>query len=180
MSQTNFFASPDDLSPVLDAVEANMPVAYTSIGMFGSDNVTSVLAGRLIQTLKLPAGPSSAVCPAYLVTPNDCVVRVRPVTVASVGVRYAVDQLHNPDSVALTHGGFGPGGTLIAGKVGTASDTAIARRLQRTFNAAIRSTFVRVNAYWVGPEAMEHFRRGGRLTFSLASPSEFDLRLPAT
>jgi len=68
---------------------------------------------------------------------------------------------------------------LIAGRVATASDSPVAKQLHVVYSTAIGKTFKRVNAFWVGPKAMEHLKRGGRLTFGAAAAPEFDLQSPA-
>ena len=173
----HFFALPDDLLPVFDAVEAKTPVAYTLTGMFDAADAPFVRAGSLLPSLHFPAESTSSSCPTYLVTLGAAHVQLRAVSVRSKGIRYAVDQLANPESVVLTHGGFDAGGVLISGRVATASDAPAAKRLQASYAAAIGKTFKRVNAYWVGPRAMDHLRGGGRLTHSAASPAKFDLAL---
>ncbi|MHB8866846.1 MAG: hypothetical protein ACYC6N_31170 [Pirellulaceae bacterium] len=93
------------------------------------------------------------------------------------GVRYAVDQLINPDSVTFSHGGFFSLEVLLHGRVDTASDSAVAQELYRVFSSAIARVFVRVKAFWLGPQAKELFRNGCRLTMGAISPKEFDLTL---
>src|SRR4051812_861655 len=92
--------------------------------------------------------------------------------------RWAVDQLANPDSTILRHGGMFKSDILLAGEVRTASRTTAALRLQRAFDAAIRKTFVKIQAFHVGPEAVALLDSGYRLTAAEQSPPEFDLRRP--
>ncbi|MET3493473.1 hypothetical protein [Variovorax boronicumulans] len=175
MTQRHFFALPGDLLLVFDAVESKAAVSYTLAGIFDTPDVTSVHAGRALPSLRVPAAASSIDCATYLVMPADVAVQVRPIPTSLGATRFAIDQLLNPASVTLSHGGFDVNMTLISGRVATASDALQARRLQSAFANAIGRLFERVNAYWVGPMAMEHFQRGGRLTHNASSPSEYDL-----
>jgi hypothetical protein len=52
----------------------------------------------------------------------------------------------------------------------------VARRLQRTFDTAIRKHFVKISAFFVGPAAEALLDSGCRLTAAEQSPPEFDLR----
>jgi hypothetical protein len=90
-------------------------------------------------------------------------------------MRFAIDQMANPDSIVLTHGGLNGAGVLVSGRVATISGTPAAKRLQAAFCNAIARRFPRVNAFHVGPAAGELLRRGGRLTPDASSPAEFDL-----
>lgn len=175
MTQRHFFALPDDLLLVFEAVESKAAVSYTLAGVFDTPELSPVHAGRALPSLYLPAPGSSTDCATYLVLPVEVAVQIRPVPTSLGPTRFAVDQLFNPASVTLSHGGFDANLALISGRVATASDAPQARRLQSAFSNAIGKLFERVNAYWVGPKAMEHFQRGGRLTFNASSPPEFDL-----
>lgn len=175
MTQRHFFALPEDLLPVFDLLESRAAVSYTLAGIFDTPDVSSVLAGRAIPSLHLPAASSSIDCPTYLVTPAGVAVHVRPVPISGGPIRFAIDQLLNPASITLSHRGFDAKGTLISGRVASASDTPQAKKLQSACSYAIGKLFERVNAYWVGPKAMEHYQSGGRLTHSASSPPEYDL-----
>ena len=102
-------------------------------------------------------------------------MKVRPVPQTVGGIRYAVDQLVNPYSITFNHGGFFSPTILLYGRVDTVSDEETAIRLYRAFANAIGKSFKRVRAFWVGPDAYEHFRHGCRLTIGANSPTEYDL-----
>ena len=90
--------------------------------------------------------------------------------------RWSVDQLANPDSTVLRHGGLFKENVLLAGEVRTAFKTAVALRLQRAFDAAIREHFVKIQAFYVGAAAEALLDSGCRLTAADQCPPEFDLR----
>jgi hypothetical protein len=90
--------------------------------------------------------------------------------------RWSVDQLANPDSIILPHGGLLKENVLLSGEVRTAYKTTVALRLQRAFDAAIRKHFVKIQAFYVGPAAEALLDSGCRLTAAEQCPPEFDLR----
>lgn len=172
----HFFATADDLLPVLDHVESKLSLAYTLTGLFTSPLISAIARGVDIPTLRKPTkGPNAINSPSYLVTPFDVAVQVRDVSQKSGGMLYAVDQLINPESIILSHGGFFSPEILLYGRVGTVSDSAVAKTLYRAFANAISKQFVRIRAYWVGPEAAKLQREGCRLTIGAHSPRECDL-----
>ncbi len=175
-TQRHFFAAGDDLLPVFESVEANRDLSYTLCGLFPSGKLTSVAAGREIPALRSRAPyPSAIACPQYLVTAAGATVSVREVPQKAGGVLYGVDQLANPESMIMQLGGVYPPDALLHGRVGTASSAPFALQLQRAFASVIGKLFEHIRAFYVGPEAMELWRRGYRLTTSAQSPREYDL-----
>jgi hypothetical protein len=83
--------------------------------------------------------------------------------------------LINPDSITFSHSGFFSPEILLYGRVGTASDSAVAKKLCRVFSSAIAKEFDRVKAFWVAPQANELLRKGCWLTIGAHSPKEYDL-----
>lgn len=178
MAQRHFFAFPDDLLLVFARVEQKHELAYTLTGMFESPTFRSYSTGASLPALGAEAGPSSVNCATYLVSPAVIQVHVRAVPQRAGGTRYSIDQLANPDTITLTLGGLHSSGALISGRVATASRSDSAKLLLSAFSRAIAAQFTRVNAFYVGPDAMSLLRRGGRLTHSVASPPEYNLAQP--
>lgn len=171
-----FFATADDLHPVFSRVEAKREVLYTQIGVFEARPAAGLPRGEGLPTLRLaPEGRSTVQCSAYLVTPARVIVNVREVPQRAGGVRYAVDQLMNPDSITINHGGRLEPDVLLAGWVGTCTGGDVSAALFRAYTSAIARTFIRVKAFWVGPEARKLLASGRRLTQSADSPAEYDL-----
>ena len=170
------FATADDLLPVFSRVEAKREVVYTLMGLLEARPVEAFTRGEELPTLRRPpVGRATVQCSAYLVTPAGVPVNVREVPQRAGGVRYAVDQLVNPDSIELNHGGRPELGVLLAGRVATCAGTEASVALFRAYAKAIARTFTRVKAFWVGPEARELLAIGCRLTVSADSPPEYDL-----
>jgi hypothetical protein len=149
--QRLFFATAEDLLAVFDRVEARRRLAYTLTGLFETPELRTAPSGAAIPTLHSPAPHAGAIAGYnYLVTAADDPVVVREVPQRRGGVRYAVDQLANPRSVALMPGGPYPPDVRLYGRVGTASDAEFSVRLYRAFATAIGELFRRVGAYYVG------------------------------
>lgn len=173
----HFFATADDLLPIFNAVERRNRLVYTLMGLHESPELSAYHAGRDIATLRdVRHAPNTSVGPAYLVTLVGAHVVVRIVPQRNGSIRHAVDQLLNPDSITFEHGGFLSPEILLNGRVGTVSDSAVAKKLCRAFYAAIAKEFIRVNAFWVGPQAHDLLLKGCRLT--MGADSSFTLKLP--
>lgn len=171
-----FFATPEDLLPVLLSVEVRHRLSYTRTGHVDKPSVESFQTAKDLPTLFQPAPFESAIVnPAYLVTESATDVVLRQLSPYEGRERWAVDQLSNHDSIVLRHGGFYGDRLLLNGEVRSAYKTSVAIRLQRAFDAAIRKHFVKIKAFYVGKQAEALLDSGYRLTAAQQSPPEFDL-----
>jgi hypothetical protein len=172
-----FFATPEDLLPVLLSVEARQSVAYTLCEHLHEPRVDRFLTAHELPTLFQPAPFESAVLgAAYLVTESATDIVLRQLSPFEGKDRWAVDQLCNPDSTVLRHGGLYGDNVLLRGEIRTAHKTKVALRLQRAFDAAVRKHFVKIRWCYVGREAEALLDSGYRLTAAQQCPTESDLR----
>jgi hypothetical protein len=172
----HFYATKDDLLPVIEAFEAKEPVKYVLTGLHRGAELTVYSRGRDIGTLGLPAPHANAISGYnYLVALSTEIIQVQTCPQNSGGVRYAVDQGVNPRTITLLHGAFFAPDVLLYGRVGTVSDEPVAIRLYRAFSGALTKRFHRIQEFWVGPNAAKLLVSGCRLTIGANSPREFDL-----
>ena len=172
-----FFATPEDLLPVLLSVETRHHLSYTPCGHIDKPMIESFGTARELPTLFLPAPNESAVAgPSYIVTESTATIVLRELSPYLGKERWAVDQLENPNSTVLRHGGFYGEHLLLRGEVRTAYKSPVATRLQRAFDTAIRNAFVKVKAFYVGKQAEALLDAGYRLTAAKKSPPEYDLQ----
>jgi len=175
MKYIHLFATNRDWKDVLDAFEAKQFVRYTSMNHMYENAAPSLTKGLDIPSLGLAKGEQTGLCDSYLITRLSAPIQVRTLTQYDGTRRFDIDQLFNPDSVR-----FIPGGRwkemIIAGVIDTKSDSSTAQSLIRGLYAPIKKVFTRVNAFWVGPQALIQWKEGRRLTGAEQSPSEYDLR----
>ncbi len=178
---TQFFATKDDILPLTAWVESQRRIKYVRTGLFAERKLSVHERAEMLPKLGTATSETAIGGDCYLVADSDSAINVREVPQVSGGLRYAVDQLQNPQTVAFQAGGFWTEDILLYGRVGTASDDAISVELYKLFATAIRKQFVRAGAFYVGPSAAEYAHQGCRLTIGAQSPREFDLaidRLP--
>jgi hypothetical protein len=174
MKQINFFAIKEDLGPILEAIEREIPIKYILMGQFSKIEFSTFNNGIHIPNLgQSPTGSASS-GRSFLVTGQAVPIEVRPVVTPS-GVRYLLDQLSNPDTITLSPGGRWGEDVVLSGRVATASDTPLARELMKIFNSTIRTRFSKIKAFYVGREAAILLDAGKRLTAAEQSPREYDL-----
>jgi hypothetical protein len=112
----------------------------------------------------------------YLVFTRGISIEVRPVPQRRGGIKYAVDQLANPKTIAFRPGGAFGQACLIAGQVGTASDDPNSLELFQLFSKQTRHQFAKIKSSFVGKEAGELLDKGWRLTANAKSPTLYDLK----
>jgi hypothetical protein len=175
-----FFATADDLLPVLLGLEGKHPIKYTPVGQFESPDVPSFASARELPTLFLPAPQASAsACPKYLVTCLGAPVKSRRISRSDGSTAWSIDQLENGESIVFAHGGRFGEDVLLQGEVRTVHGDPVAQKLQRAFDAAIRKAFTKIQAFRVGKEAEALLDAGIRLTAARQSPAKFDLARPS-
>ncbi|KLU25972.1 hypothetical protein EOS_11930 [Caballeronia mineralivorans PML1(12)] len=188
MKRIHFFASKNDIQSITDLVESTDAVKYILAHhhfhpMSGPDAPIYETA-RDIPDLGVAAANQTVNCARYLVVEHS--TGVTPMTrhigknLPDGGKWYTAYEAGNcRECVEFNAGGFWSDGTLINGLVQTWSDDPAAQRLMRRFAAGLKKNFVaKINVYWIGREANEFLKNGGRLTFNSSAPPEFNIKIP--
>lgn len=128
--QRHFYATSNNLLPVLNHIEAKLQLAYTLTGLFDKEVQDTHANGTILPKLEKWLNAENAIAgPAYLVTERSLPIQGRVIEQHDGSKKYAVDQLLNPDSVVFQHGGFYTGKILLSGRVATVSDTPAAMKI---------------------------------------------------
>jgi hypothetical protein len=176
MSRIYFFATGADLVLVLWHLEQKFALKYVEEGMLAGTRP------RIWKTVSdLPhfgeaTGDQEIACDPYLITSTDAEIHVLSGEMWNGKLRYDVYPSANPESVLLRRGGRWRNGPLISGHLIASSEADLARKMMNAVRSVVRKHFTRINAFWVGPEALTLFRSGTRLCTAIQSPPEYDLR----
>jgi hypothetical protein len=138
--------------------------------------LTEFIAGTSLPNLGLAPSGDSVHEPAFLVINRNNAVVVREVPQHKGGFKFAIDQLHNPDSTVFQPCGLHREGILIAGRIATTGATPAALALHQLMVRTVTRGFCRIQSYWLGPEALTLFQAGARLTAAVQQPVTYDLR----
>ena len=134
-----FFATAEDLVPVLLSVEERIRIKYTPFGHFDTPDVKSFASIRDLPTLFVRRQTNRLLLArSIVVTELDGVVASRRIARYDDTTVWSIDQLENADSTVLSHGGFFGDDVLLYGEVRTVHKTPAAQRLQRAFDTAIK------------------------------------------
>jgi hypothetical protein len=176
MSRLYFFATGADLLLVLRQLESKFDIKYVEENRLRGTVPDIWNTIDNLPSLGMATGDQEIACDSYLVMSADAKVSVHSSVMVDDEMRYDVHQLSNPDSVLLRLGGFWKDGSLISGHFITSSEQEFPRKLINFLRTRVKKSFVRVQAFWVGPEALVRLRNGMRLCTAIQSPPEYDLR----
>ncbi len=191
-----FYSTKKDILGVTEQLESSDPIKYVRFGQTTKLPPESYSSAMQIPHLGIATHPSSVGCEKYLVCDPETTIRPRPLKTLSesdvnrsiipnkeplidlIGVeRYALDQLFNPNTITFSSGGLWKDQFLLHGGIGTASQSEFSEELMKRFLSAIKKSFIKIKAFYVGPQALELLKNGTRLTISAQSPLEFDLKI---
>ena len=180
MKRIFFFATADDIIPVLRQFEANAPLKFVVMGNITTPNRPIYLHASDIPNPGIATHETGNASTAYMVSLRDTKNHMRKLVGKSGEHRWTLDNGDNEESVILTMAGLWEDGTLLPGLMDTLHQTSVAQQLMKWFLAALKEEgFTKIESWWVGRKAMEMLRSGKRLTTTaVQSPPQFDLKLP--
>jgi hypothetical protein len=176
-SRIHFFAIKEDWPAVFDYVERKRHLVYTATGFdqMRNPDPPRYLEGKAIPNLGLASYEQCIACDSYMVSPFPKVPTPIKGLMFDGEARYDLYSSAYPDTIRLIHAGRWKD-MIVSGLIDTMGQGPQAQSLINAFHAAMKKSFTRVNAYWVGPQAHGEWLQGRRLTDAEQSPPEYDLR----
>lgn len=172
VSAVHFFATKNDLEPVVEAVESKKSLRYVLMGSFEQPKIEEYRTALDIRGFGLANSGQQVQQNSYLVMDAKIKPQFREVPQRRGGLRYIVDTVANPTAIVFRHGGLFEECCLITGEIsGEASSD-----LYPIFAYEIKQHFGKIQSYLVGPEAARLLDQGIRLTANVRASTEFDLR----
>ncbi len=175
--QIFFFGLKEDLISIIKFIESNFEIKYVSAGLkdeipFCIDtlfedmsNIGNVKYGDWNHNEK------------YLILPKTKDLVIEDIPQRKGGIKYAIDQKENNESVVLFLGGQHKDNAIIASKIGTISETEFSKNIFKFASKYIKKHFKKINKFYVGTEALKKSRQEGvRLTTDVNSSLEYDLK----
>jgi hypothetical protein len=175
MKQIYFYATKEDLFPVLKMVEQGKSLKYVRMGNFTKPELDIYMHGSEIPNFGKANSKAGSTCEAFLVCDHATNVNMRAFKGNGAIDRFCVDQLLNPDTVTFTPAGAWNEDILLDGRVATVSQSPTSQELMKLFQKAIKKHFTKIRAFYVGSEAHSMLKAGKRLAIGADSPREFDL-----
>jgi hypothetical protein len=179
MKRIFFFATPNDIVPVLRRFQNNAPLKYVETIKLATPNRSIYLDPGEIPNPGISTQASGNTSIEYMVSLRDKKNQVYTFVDSSGTRRWMINGADNEDAVILNMAGLWRTGTLLPGIMDTMHDTRVAQQLMRWFLASLKQEgFVKMDLWWLGREAMTYLRGGRRLTIAEQAPPEYDLQPP--
>ena len=172
-----FYATAEDLAPVLSALEAHESLQYTLTGLFKVNKLQTYFSFAEIPNFSQASHPNAIANPTYLAALRGTALRTSEIPQEAGGVRFDVSQRLNEDTITFSPGGWYGTQVILYGRVATISASPSSKNLYNFFAKACRGHFQKVQKFYVGAEALNLANGGVRLTIGASSPAEFDLRV---
>jgi hypothetical protein len=178
VKQILFFGLKEDLLQMLELVESEVSLTFVRMGNFLEHDINDAMrkfeTGAALPNLGKASADSSAACDAFLVSQRECRIKMRRIRTCGAD-RVCIDQVENPNTIEFKPAGLWNDKIVLHGRIATVSESRSSQALMTQFETAIKKTFCKIKAFYVGPKALEFLKTGKRLTISVQSPPEFDL-----
>jgi hypothetical protein len=180
MKRIFFFATPIDAAALLDRFEDNAPLKFIEMGNLETPSRETHTKSSKIPNIGISTNETGSGSKSYLVTYRDSEVHINNFIGTYGENRWSLSNGENENTVILTLAGIWRTGTLLPGNMSTLHETKQAQKLMRSFLSSLeKERFIKIELWWVGPEAMKMLKNGKRLsTTAQQSPSDYDLRIP--
>lgn len=175
--QLFFFVTTSDIQSILQKFESSNAVQYIQTGMFDDFSVTLFNSMFNYEFLGYSISGDWNQLDSFLILPVGVKVNIREVPQKRGGLKYAIDQMQNPQSIVFKPGGILREGVIVAGSIGTISDHKYSILLYRNLSNQMKKEFSKIGNFHVGEDAKRKLSDGWRLVTNEKSPKDYDLVL---
>ncbi len=165
-----FYATRNDLLPLLQQVEQAVPIKYTEAGRFDDGRLRHYPSADALPNLGMASNSAAVACRRYLMSE-----RYQPVLPRLAGPSTLIDQVENSETVSFNTGGLWGDDILLHGRFATLSSGPFPSRLMKELRGNLRKRFNKIKVFYVGKEAQEMLNSGKRLTLAESTPKNYDL-----
>ena len=174
--QFMFYATAQDLTPVLSLLEAQKKLQYTPMLDVVSNKPQNYFSYADIPDFGRTCHPTGVMNPTYLVALRGTVVQVKTIYLRTGGVNFSIGQGLNRDTVTLSPGGMYGNDVLLYGTIATVSESEASLELYDFMVEPYLARFTQVHEFYLGPEAFDLWKSGVRLTTAAIGPADSGLK----
>jgi hypothetical protein len=171
--QLFFFATKRDLFELVNFLDSSFNIKYAEAGLL-NNKVNCISSLHSAIELHLMEYGDWNFNKRYIVLPRDVDLQIREIQQRAGGVKYAVDQMKNNDSIVIFLGGKYNEEAIIASKIGTISQTEFATNMMKNLSAYFKK-YKKVEEFFICSEALKAAEEGLRLSTDIQSID--DLRI---
>jgi len=174
--QIFFYGLKEDFIEIFKSVESSFNIKYAQAGLFDDkvsvSSVRSLVTSDDIDDVEYGDWNNNK---KYLLLPKENDIQIRSIPQKKGGIKYAVDQMKNEDSVVFYIGGIYKDNAVIASKIATISNTEFTKSILKYLTAYIKKNFDNINGFYVSPKALKESEKGLRLTTDINASLDYDL-----
>jgi len=162
--QIFFYGLEIDLRDILKHIEQNFEVKYIKVGLldYTPDTIDSFLDTE--NTIGVSLYKDWNQVDKYMIIPKTEEVEIRNVPQKRGGLKYAIDQMKNPNSIIFYSGGVYNESFIIASKIGTISQTEFSKKIFKSVSSYIKKGFQKEGAFYISDESLKKQKQGVILT----------------
>lgn len=163
--QIPMYATKNDFAAVFRGVSLERPIDFVATGLFDKAEMTILHESDDIASFS-----------AYMAFDRGLSIEQRVVPQRDGTTKFAIDPMINKKTIIFRCGGLIGNERLVAGDIAASDTNEQSEEIYRLFVRHIMKNFKKVKSYYVGPEAMDLFDQGIRLSPSEKSPELYDLK----
>ena len=168
MKQILFFATPNDIQPIISALETTNKIVFARVGSYDIKD-PPLISGAEIPNPGVATNETASGSDSYLVVPAGSRLNLHPYTSEDSDTfgrkMWSVYSGFNDESVEMTLAGIWEDGTLLPGSVRSMHNNEFAKKIMRDFQASLKKAkFEKVQSWWLSTEAVQMLRAGKRLS----------------
>ncbi|WP_326981995.1 hypothetical protein VUJ46_17455 [Chryseobacterium sp. MYb264] len=173
--QILFFATKEDIEPIMKIIEYNHSIRYYEMGLFDERESSTYNSVLEILNFGTPKNSDWNKDLRLMAMPKGIPLVTRTVPQVKGGVKYAIDPSQNQTSICFQFGGIYNEGILLAGSCGTAFINDFSLEVFKDFSSHIKKEFKKIDNFYVGEKAEEKLKEGWRLVTNEKLSKEYDL-----
>ncbi|MDC6384617.1 hypothetical protein D2V93_02250 [Flagellimonas taeanensis] len=154
----------EGLMKLLDFIESSFEIKYIRAGLLDEHPKTkNSLTDKL--ELGIVDHKDWNFNEKYLILKQNDELHVREVPQKKGGIKYAIDQMKNADSLIISLGGYNKTeNAIIASKITTKNNTSFTNLFFKKLNEFLKANNKKVESFYIGADALIMAKEGTRLT----------------
>ncbi len=174
--QIFFYVLKEDLVKILKSIESNFDIKYAEAGLM-NERVSSIDSLASVEGIGNVDYGDWNHNKKYLLLSKSKSLQIREIPQKKGGIKYAIDQMKNEDSVVFYFGGLYKDDAIIASKIATISNTEFTKNIFKYISNYIKKNFKNVRGFYVSSGSLEKAKNGIRLTTDTNGSLDYDLVL---
>lgn len=176
-----FYATKEDLIPVLSYIESIFEIKYVKMGLFDNKEPSIYYSHSEIPNFGFVVNSHyQAYEGRFMIMERKNSIFVRDIPQRKGEIKYAIDPMKNPQTIEFTLGGICQeiDKVLIMGRTGYVDKNPFSESIYKELTKKIKKDFRKYNSIeYVGPEAEIKLKEGWRLVENTGRSKEYDLKL---